>query len=64
MNKLTLKTAILLAIVTLITSTSITWAQKPDKSKPFKVQITDKPLTFCNPLNLRCSPRQRTAPVR
>jgi len=53
MNKLTLKTAILLVIVTLITSTSITWgSQKPDKSMPFKVQITDKPLTFCNPLNL------------
>jgi xylan 1,4-beta-xylosidase len=56
MNKLTLKTVILLVIVTLITSSS--WntvsgqSKESDKSKTFSVQISDKPMTFCNPLNV------------
>lgn len=51
-----LKTAILLVIVTLIISSS--WktvfgqAKQSDKPTTFSVQITDKPMTFCNPLNL------------
>jgi xylan 1,4-beta-xylosidase len=56
MFKLKLKTVILLALVTLITSSS--WntisgqANKSAASKTFAVQISDKPMTFCNPLNL------------
>ena len=56
MYKLTLKTLILLVIVTLIISSS--WntisgqSKNSIKPKPFTVQISDKPLTFCNPLNL------------
>jgi len=56
MYKLTLKTLILLVIVTFIISFS--WntisgqSKNSGKSNPFSVQISDKPLTFCNPLNL------------
>jgi xylan 1,4-beta-xylosidase len=56
MFKLKLKTVILLSSVTLITSSS--WntisgqANKSTASKTFAVQISDKPMTFCNPLNL------------
>jgi xylan 1,4-beta-xylosidase len=56
MFKLTLKTVILLVIVTLITNASCsrgsTSSGTSDQSKPFTVQISDKPMTFCNPLNL------------
>ena len=53
MNKMTLKTVFLLVIVTLIISTSCKQSpQKSEQSKPFTVQITDKPMTFCNPLDL------------
>ncbi|MBN2512652.1 MAG: hypothetical protein JXB18_06910, partial [Sedimentisphaerales bacterium] len=48
--KVTLLTVILLAGVILITMTSCT--QDSKKSESFTVQITDKPLTFCNPLTL------------
>ncbi len=47
---MTLKTVILLIIVTWITSTSC--SRVADKSETFSVRITDKPLTFCNPINL------------
>jgi len=40
---------ILLAIVSLITVAS---CGAGSREKDFKVQITDKPLTFCNPINL------------
>ena len=53
MNKLTLKTIILLVIVTLLTSPSCSQFQdNPTNQETFSVQITDKPMTFCNPLNL------------
>jgi xylan 1,4-beta-xylosidase len=63
MYKLTLKTVILLVIVACITSTSCTQvSNKSAKSGTFAVQITDKPLTFCNPLNLNVgSERARRA---
>jgi xylan 1,4-beta-xylosidase len=56
MNKLTLKKVNLLVITVLITG--ISWnsvsgqTKSPDRTKPFTVQISDKPMTFCNPLNL------------
>jgi xylan 1,4-beta-xylosidase len=50
MYKLTLKTVILLVVVTWITSTSC--SRVADKSETFSVRITDKPLTFCNPITL------------
>jgi xylan 1,4-beta-xylosidase len=66
MFKLKLKTVILLASVTLITSSS--WntisgqANKSVASNNFAVQISDKPMTFCNPLNLNVgSERARRA---
>jgi xylan 1,4-beta-xylosidase len=53
MNKTTLKTLILLVIVTLIAGTSCKQASdNAGKSGTFSVRITDKPMTFCNPLNL------------
>jgi xylan 1,4-beta-xylosidase len=43
-------------IVILITCISLNnvsgQAKSPEKAKPFTVQITDKPLTYCNPLNI------------
>jgi len=48
-----LKTVILLVIVALVTSTSFSQvSDKSDKSVTFSVQISDKPMTFCNPINL------------
>jgi xylan 1,4-beta-xylosidase len=53
MCKLTLKTVFLLVSIILIACTSCSRvSEKSDKSGPFTVRITDKPLTFCNPLNL------------
>jgi len=53
MNIMTLKTIIRLAIVTLITCTLFSCTSNTsDKSETFSVRITDKPLTFCNPLNI------------
>ena len=53
MNKMTSKTAIRLAIVMLITCTSFSCASKnTEESGSFSVRITDKPMTFCNPLNV------------
>ncbi len=68
MNKITLKTAIWLATAALVTITLFSCgSDKPDntdkqvdsgkpvnsdKSGDFTVRITDKPLTFCNPLNI------------
>jgi xylan 1,4-beta-xylosidase len=53
MCKLKLKTVILLAIVTLIAGTSCKQASdNSDKPGTFSIRITDKPMTFCNPLNL------------
>ncbi len=56
MYKSTLKTLVLLLAVVLIAGTSCTQvsnkSENSEKSGTFKVQITDKPLTFCNPLNL------------
>ena len=53
MNIMTLKTIILLAIVALISCTSFSCISgTSDKSGTFAVRITDKPLTFCNPLNV------------
>ena len=49
MTKLSLKTVILLAIVILITITS---CNQGSKSESFTAQITDNPLTFCNPIDL------------
>ena len=50
MIKLTLKTIILVVIITWITSLSC--SRIADRSETFSVRITDKPLTFCNPVNL------------
>ncbi|MFZ0282225.1 MAG: family 43 glycosylhydrolase [Bacteroidales bacterium] len=50
MIKLTLKTIILVVIVCCVTSLSC--SRNADKSETFSVRITDKPLTFCNPVNL------------
>ncbi len=51
-----LKTVILLVIVIFITSTSCNQvsdnSENSVQSEDFTVQITDKPLTFCNPLNV------------
>ncbi len=53
MFKFKLKTVILLVIVTLIAGTSCKQAsQNAGKSGTFTVQISDKPMTFCNPLTL------------
>ncbi len=45
-----LKTVILAVIVTLISCAA--YSRIEDKQKTFTVQISDKPMTFCNPLNL------------
>jgi xylan 1,4-beta-xylosidase len=50
MYKLTLKTATLLTTLTVITS--ISCSRVSEKSETFSVQITDKPMTFCNPISL------------
>ena len=50
MIKLTLKTIILVVIITWITSLSC--SRIADRSEAFSVRITDTPLTFCNPVNL------------
>ena len=53
MNTISFKTIIRSAIVTLIAGTLISCAsEKSDKSEYFSVQISDKPLTFCNPITL------------
>ena len=50
MSKFILKSAILLASIFWLASTSCSRVQ--EKQGTFKVGITDKPLTFCNPYNL------------
>ena len=53
MNTKTLKTIIRLTIVTLITSTLFSCTSNTSKkSGTFSVRITDRPLTFCNPLSI------------
>ncbi len=53
MNIMTLKTTIRLTIVTLITFTLFSCTSNTsDKLETFSVRITDKPLTFCNPLSI------------
>jgi xylan 1,4-beta-xylosidase len=53
MNRMALKPVSRLAIVMFITCTSFSCVSKnPDKSGSFSVRITDKPLTFCNPLDV------------
>ncbi len=63
MNKLTLKTVILLVTIILITSYSCSRvSEKSDSPETFSVRISDKPMTFCNPLNLNVgSERARRA---
>jgi xylan 1,4-beta-xylosidase len=53
MGKLKLTTVIPLLAIVLIAGVSCKQQTgKTEKSEPFVVQITDKPLTFCNPLNV------------
>ena len=53
MNKISIKTVTLIAVVILITGASCSRvSEKSDKAQNFTVQISDKPMTFCNPLNL------------
>ena len=53
MDRKTLKASIQLALVLLITCTLFSCTSKTTgKSGAFSVQITDKPLTFCNPINV------------
>ncbi len=53
MDRRTLKTSIQSALVILITFTLFSCASKTaKKSEAFSVQIKDKPLTFCNPINV------------
>ena len=53
MNTISFKTIIRSAIATLIAGTLISCAsEKSEKSEYFSVQISDKPLTFCNPITL------------
>ena len=53
MNKMTLKAVILFAIVALVSWTLLSCvSEKSVPSEDFTVQITDKPLTFCNPLSI------------
>jgi xylan 1,4-beta-xylosidase len=63
MNKMTLKIVILLVIVTLIACTSFSCvSDNSDKSEIFSIQISDEPLTFCNPITLNIgSERARRA---
>jgi xylan 1,4-beta-xylosidase len=54
MKKMMPKITFLMLMVVLLTD-SFCWAQRPSEkssSKPFTVQIKDKPLTFCNPLTI------------
>jgi xylan 1,4-beta-xylosidase len=60
MYKLRLKKVILPVIVTLIAGTSC--SRVADRSETFSVQISDKPMTFCNPISLNVeSERARRA---
>jgi xylan 1,4-beta-xylosidase len=53
MNKLTLKSVIRLVAVTLITCSLFSYASdNSDKAESFSVQISEKPLTFCNPITM------------
>ncbi|MEJ2649003.1 MAG: family 43 glycosylhydrolase, partial [Sedimentisphaerales bacterium] len=53
MNRMALRTTLRLAIVILIICTSFSCTSNTaNKSETFSVRITDKPLTFCNPLNV------------
>lgn len=53
MNKLTLISAIKLVVVTLLTCSIFSFASdKSDKTESFSPQLSDKPLTFCNPITL------------
>ena len=53
MYKLTLKTLFLLAAVICITTPSCNRvSDNSAESKAFTVRITDKPMTFCNPINV------------
>lgn len=53
MHKLKLKTVIILAMVIFIAGPLYTQVSgKAGKPGTFSVRITDKPMTFCNPLNL------------
>ena len=53
MYKLTLKSVVLIVAVTLLTSTSCNkLSDRSTETGDFAVRITDKPMTFCNPLNL------------
>ena len=51
MLKLSLRTVIIFAIVSVLAITSCNTVSKKS-SETFTVQITDQPLTFCNPLNI------------
>ena len=50
MNKMTFATTVLLIVIILAAITSCT--RVSEKSKTFTVRISDKPQTFCNPLNI------------
>jgi xylan 1,4-beta-xylosidase len=50
MYRLTFKTVLFLLAVILITITSC--SRVAEKTEKFSVRITDKPLTFCNPINI------------
>ncbi|MBN2863908.1 MAG: family 43 glycosylhydrolase [Bacteroidales bacterium] len=70
MYKLKTKTVIMLATVALITGISCNRVSEnhisPKQADNFMVQITDKPMTFCNPLNLTIGsekPRREGEPV-
>ncbi|MBN1409119.1 MAG: family 43 glycosylhydrolase [Calditrichaceae bacterium] len=53
MDKLLIKKIIRFAAVTLFTCSLFSCtSDKPNQAKSFSVQITDKPLTFCNPITL------------
>ena len=53
MNKVTLKTVIHLTIVIMIACTLVSCiSNTSEKSPTFSVRIKDKPLTFCNPINI------------
>lgn len=53
MNKLTLISAIKLVVVTFLTCSIFSFASdKSDKTESFSPQLSDKPLTFCNPITL------------
>ena len=53
MCRLTLKTVILLVTISLFTGTSCSRiSENSDKSVNFSVRISDKPMTFCNPITI------------